>query len=303
MKHAKLAIIGAGAVGSTTAYALMWKNVATEILLIDIDEKRCKGEILDLSDALPFCYASKIQRGTTKEAGQADIVIITAGVRQKPGQPRSDLIAENQKIIKSIINDMKPINPNTIIIMVTNPVDILTYYAQQITDLPKNQIFGSGTFLDSQRLRGILSKKLNIAEQSIQAYVLGEHGDSQFVAWSNMNIAGIPLLDFPIFSSKDLDVMADETKNRVYEIIACKEATFYGIAACVTDICECIIFNQKRIIPLSCFIEKYNVCLSMPAVLGEKGIEQILSIRLSQKEQDLLEKSVKKLKGVIKDLQ
>jgi len=302
MKHAKIAIIGAGSVGSTTAYTIMWKGVAAEIMLVDIDEKRCKGEILDLSDALPFCNPSKINRGTTKEAGQADIVIITAGARQKPGQTRSELININKKIIHSIISDMQPINPDIIIIMVTNPVDILTCYTQKLAELPKQQIFGSGTYLDSQRLRGILSKKLNIAEQSIETYVLGEHGNSQFVAWSCMSLAGIPLLDFPLFSPKDLDVMAEETKNKVYEIIAYKEATYFGIAACVADICECIVFDQKRIVPLSCFIERFDVCLSMPTVLGAKGIEQILPIRLSNKEQEQLEKSAKKLKGIITKL-
>lgn len=299
MRHAKIAIIGAGSVGSTTAYALMWENIAAEILLVDIDEKRCKGEILDLSDALPFCWASKIKHGTAKDAGQADIVIIAAGTRQKPGQSRSKLITKNQSIIHSIIDEMKPINQNTIIIMVTNPVDTLTYYAQEIAGLPKNQIFGSGTFLDSQRLRNILSKKLNIAEQSIEAYVLGEHGDSQFVAWSCMSLAGIPFFDFPIFSPKDLDAMAEETRTKVYEIIACKEATYFGIAACVANICQCIIFDQKRVIPLSCFIEQYDTCLSMPVVLGENGIEQIIPIRLNEKELKKLEKSAKKLRDLI----
>jgi len=302
MKQTKIAIIGAGSVGATAAYAIMWKGAAAEIMLVDIDEKRCKGEVLDLSDALSFCCTSKIYKGTPQEAGQADIVVIAAGARQKPGQSRTELINVNKKIIHSIITQMQPINPSTVIIMVSNPVDILTYCAQQIAGLPKNQVFGSGTYLDSQRLRNILSRKLQIAEQSIEAYVLGEHGDSQFIAWSCMSLAGIPILEFPSLTPQDLQAITDETRNKVYEIISCKDATFFGVAACVADYCECIAFDQKRVIPLSCFNEKFDVCLSMPTVLGGSGIEQQLPIRLNEKEQKQLDESAQKLRSIIDSL-
>ena len=294
MAHKKIAIIGAGAVGSTTAYALILKNVIAEVILVDIDEERCKGEILDLSDAL-FCSTSKIHGGTAQDAAQADIIIIAAGIRQKPKQTRIELIATNRSIISAILEQIRPISLHTIIIMVTNPVDILTLDAQQFSGLPRNQVFGSGTFLDTQRLCGILAKKLNITAQSIDAYILGEHGDTQFPAWSNAYIAGIPLHDFPQINQKELNQIAEETRKKAYEIISCKGATYYGIATCVAAMCQAIIFDQKLVMPLSCYIPSFDVCLSMPAVLGENGIEEILPIPLNEKEEQQLIRSAEHL--------
>ena len=288
MKHKKIAIIGAGAVGSTTAYALMFKNIIAEIILVDIDEKRCLGEILDLSDALSFCGTSKIRSGTAQDAAQADIIIISAGMRQRPGQTRIELTSINRSIISTVLEQIRPISLHAIIIMVTNPVDILTLDAQKFSGLPRNQVFGSGTFLDTQRLCGILAKKLNIAEQSIDAYILGEHGDTQFPAWSSAHIANIPLLSFPSVNQENLNQAAEETRKKAYEIVDCKGATHYGIAACVATMCQAIIFNQKLAMPLSCYIPSFEVCLSMPAILGENGIEQILPIPLNEKEQQQL---------------
>jgi len=298
MKHTKISIIGAGAVGSTIAYALMLKNIAAEICLIDINEIRCRGEILDLSDALSFCGPSSIREETAKNAGNSDIIIIAAGKRQEPGQDRIALLDANKKIIKSILEEIQPINKETIIIMVTNPVDILTLYAQEIVNHPRSQLFGSGTFLDTQRLRGLLSKKLQIAEQSIHAYILGEHGDTQFPAWSCARIAGIPLKDFSL-TEQELDEIARTTKEKAYEIIKCKGATFYGIATCVAALCRTIIFDQKRVTPVSCYLEQYDVCMSVPTVLGEHGIEKILQLPLSQKERELLDQSAQSLKQYI----
>ncbi len=300
MKHAQIAIIGAGTVGSTTAYALMLQNIATDIILVDIDEPRCKGEMLDHSDTLSFSGTSVIRSGTSKEAGQAKIIIIAAGARQKPEQSRIDLLQTNKKIVSSVIEKIEPINPETIIIMVTNPVDILTFHAQNLVQLPKTQVFGSGTFLDTQRLRGIIAEKINIAEQSIHAYILGEHGDTQFPAWSCARVAGIPLLDFPELTEKDLDAIAEKTRQQAYEIIACKGATYYGIAACVTAMCENILFDQKRVLPLSCYIEEFGICLSIPVVLGKNGIEQILSMPLNQQEQEKLAYSAEQLRTLTK---
>jgi len=299
MKHTKIAIVGAGAVGSTTAYALMLRNIAAEIMLIDINIERCEGEILDLSDAISLSCASKIKRGTMEDAREADIVIICAGAKQKPGQKREELIKINKKVVSSIINDLKPTNPHTKIIMVTNPVDIMTYFAQKESDLPKSQVFGTGTFLDTLRIRGLIAKELHIAEQSVHAYCLGEHGDSQFVAWSSASVAGKPLTDFPHLDKADLDQLSHAAKNKVYEIIKCKGATFFGIAACISAICADIIFDQKYVIPLSTYIEKFRVCISMPVVIGKSGIEKIIDIPLNDEEQALLKSSADKLKKII----
>ncbi len=176
MKQKKIAIIGAGSVGSTTAYALMLKDVVAELILVDINEQRCRGEILDLADALPLCKTSKIRTGSAQDVQQADIIIIAAGARQQPNQERTQLLKTNKAVIKSIFETITPLAPHAIVIMVTNPVDILTYYAQQWAQLPPAQVFGTGTLLDTQRLRGILSNRLSIATQSIHAYILAEHG-------------------------------------------------------------------------------------------------------------------------------
>lgn len=300
MKQSRVAIIGAGAVGAATAYAIMWKNIAAEILLVDIDEKRCIGEVYDLSDAIPFCCTSTIAHGSFKDAGQANIIIIAAGKRQKPGQDRVELLSTNRQIINSIMQEMQPIQPHAIIIMVTNPVDIMAYFAQKASKLPNNQVFGSGTYLDTQRLCGAISRTIDVAEQSIQAYILGEHGESQFVAWSCAYIAGTPLAQFPAMEKLDRANIAEEIKKKAYEIIECKDATYYGIAACVADMCESIIFNQRRVIPVSCYQQAFDVCLSIPTIIGKRGIEQMITPPLNEDEQQLLVQSATKLQEIIK---
>src|SRR5579863_7035237 len=281
MKHSKIAIIGAGSVGSTAAYALLLKNIAAEIILIDIDEIRCQGEILDLSDALSFDGTSRIRAGTAQDAAKANIIIIAAGKAQNPDETRQKLFSANKAIISNIFTSIKPINPQAIIIMVTNPVDPLTMLAQSLSGLQRNQVFGTGTFLDTLRLRGLIAQKADVSIESINAYVIGEHGDAQCAAWSSADIAGIPIAQFPGILKEDCTIMAQQTKDKAYDIIACKGSTSFGIAACVAAMCEAIIFDQKIIMPLSTYVEKYKTCLSMPAVLGENGIEKIISIPLN----------------------
>ena len=299
MRHTKIAIIGAGAVGSTTAFALILKNIAAEIILVDINKERCKGEMLDLSDALAFSGTSKIRSSSIEDVKDADIIIITAGIAQKPGETRVDLIKTNKKIVTSIIRDLKPIAQHSIIIVVTNPVDAMTFFALKESGLEPSRVFGTGTILDTQRIRGLLSRKLNIAEQSIHAYILGEHGDSQFPAWSSARIAGVPIENFPGITKKDLDAFAIEARQKAYEIIKCKGSTFFGIAACTTAICENIVLDQKRIAPLSVFIEKFGLCLGMPATMGCEGIEQIIETPLNKKEEEQLKLSAEKIRETI----
>lgn len=298
MKQTKISIIGAGAVGTTIAYALMLKNIPARISLIDIDEIRCRGEILDLSDTLSVHGQAKILNGNPPSAGESDIIIIAAGQRQKPGQDRRALLSSNKEMLQSIIKKIKPINPEAIMIVVSNPVDAMSYFAQQFSNLPAAQVFGSGTFLDTQRLREQLSIKLNISERSIHAYVIGEHGDSQVPLFSSANIAGAPLSSFNI-SGQEFDRFAQATKDKAYEIIACKGATYYGIGSCVAALCRTIIFDEKMVTPVSCFIEQYQLYMSMPIVLGRQGIEQYIKIPLNPHEQSLLDQSAKKLKEMI----
>ena len=297
MKHSKIAIIGAGKVGASCAYALILKNVAAEILLVDVNKDVCEGEVLDLSDAVPFSETSQVTQGSLQSSGQADIIVITAGAAQKPGQTRLDLVDTNKKILDSIIGGMKPINKDAIILLVANPVDILTMIAQELSGLTGKQVIGSGTLLDTQRLRGLVSKELKIAQQSVHAYVLGEHGNSQFVAWSHANIVGTPLSEY--VSQEQMDVFAHKAMRGAYEIIEKKGATYYGVAACVAEICECILFDQKRILPVSSYHDNLGVALSLPTVIGRGGVENVFDIQLSREEQEKLEGSIKALKDTL----
>ncbi len=296
MHATKIAIIGAGSVGTTLAYTLAQRNLPVEIIIVDINEQRCRGEILDLSDALTFCKTSSVKLGTPSDVKQADIVVIAAGARQEVGQSRLELVQTNKKIITDIMAQIAPLKNDTILIMVTNPVDILTFHALKLSGLDEKQVFGSGTILDSMRLREFIAEYLKISPRSIHAYILGEHGDSQFPAWSISSIGGTPILEYPNLNKKILNDCAQKAKNLVYEIIKCKGSTFFGVASSVASICETIIFNQKAIIPLSCLVNELNVCLSVPCVLAKDGIAQQLPLNLTQDEQQLLKKSADILK-------
>ncbi len=296
MKHSKIAIIGAGAVGSTIAYALMLKNSAAEIILIDIDTKRCSGEVRDLSDVLGLSRLSGIAQGTYEDAKAADIIIISAGRPQKPGQTRIELIEVNKKIFSAILDALKGLNPSAILMVVANPLDLLTYYAHKNFELPPKQIFGTGTFIDSHRLRHLLSCTTGIAEESIEAFVLGEHGDSEMIAWSMTKIAGMPVEHFGI-DEKKKDEMARSVRNEAYEIIQAKGATYYGIGTIVATLVDMIIYNTREIVPLSWYHEKYEICMSIPVVLSEQGVSRVIPLHLTQAEEQLLARSAQTLKA------
>jgi L-lactate dehydrogenase len=299
MNNSIIAIIGAGRVGTTTAYALMLNNLASTILLVDVDDLRCKGEVLDLEDVIPFCTTSQIKETNLSQAAQADIIIITAGAAQNPGQPRSELLTTNKKMIDSIIQGLRPINPEAIIIVVTNPVDVLTLYVQSKNILPKSQVFGSGTFLDSIRLRGFIARHLNVTPEIVNTWILGEHGDSQFAAWSLSHCDGKSLLEMPEISQSNLDNFALKTKDKVYEIVRCKGSTFYGIATCLALMVQSILMDKKMILPVSWFHPQLEVCLGWPCTIGRKGIEEMFSVHLTASEQKQLEISVQELKKMI----
>ncbi|EMD90531.1 hypothetical protein COCHEDRAFT_1105722 [Bipolaris maydis C5] len=297
----QIAILGAGDVGATIAYSLIMDPVAGDILIVDPKEEVRDAQVQDLSDAtFHGNTTTRIRSGTHKEAGQCDIVVITAGAKQKKGESRTDLIGRNKAILESAISDMKPFRPDTVLLLVANPVDVLTYFAQHFSGLPKQQVIGSGTFLDSARLRGILALKAEVAASSIDAYVLGEHGESQFVAWSLASIGGVPL-DEAIESSQSIDkkAIAEETKNKATKIIQSKGATNYGIGGVAASICKSILFDQRNIRPVSHYQDDLNVCLSVLAVLGRKGIVKSVPMPLSSEEKELLKKSAKALREVI----
>lgn len=291
MKHSKIAIVGAGRVGTTTAYALMLNNVASEIILVDCDQGRCEGEILDLADVLAFSSTTRISAGSYQAAAQADIIIITAGVAQKPGQSRNELIKTNASIIQSIMEKLQPINPQAIILMITNPVDLMALQAYKYAKLPAEQIIGSGTLLDSKRLQGLVARTLSIAEESVEVYTLGEHGDTQCAVWSSAHVSGVPLSHWPEITPELQLTLALNARKRAYDIISSKGSTYYGIASCAAFICQCILFNQKRVLPVSVYDSTQDIYYSLPVIIGAQGVEKIITVKLSPLEQKQLNDS------------
>ncbi|KAH8602190.1 lactate dehydrogenase/glycoside hydrolase [Bisporella sp. PMI_857] len=296
----KVAIIGAGSVGGAIAQALILRRVVAEIILVDINANVCLAQVNDLSDCAHLSNC-KVTHGDSKAAGQADIIIVSAGAKQNPGETRLDLIKKNIHVLRSVIEGMQPIRPDAILLLVSNPVDVLTFFAQKLSGLPQNQVFGSGTLLDSIRLKGMLAKLAGVAETSISAWVIGEHGDSQCVAWSSANCSGVPIDQlFPLDAAKKKEI-ADITEHKAYEIIKHKGFTSFGVAAIVVTICESIIFDHRQVVPLSTWHEDMGCCLSLPVVLGRGGVLSTIPLKLDDKERSLIENSAKSLKAVIAD--
>jgi len=304
----KVAIIGCGFVGSSSAFALMQSGLFSEMVLIDADVNRAEGEALDISHGLPFAKPMKIYAGSYEDIADAAIVIVTAGAGQKPGETRLDLVKKNVEIFKSIIPEIAKQDFNGILLIVANPVDILTYVAAKLSKLPQGRVFGSGTVLDSARLKYLLGEHLDVDNRSVHAFIIGEHGDSEMAAWSSANVSGIPLNDFcemrGYFKHEEsMKKILEEVKNSAYEIIEKKHATYYGIAMSVRRICEAIIRDEKSILPVSS-IQKgeygiENVALSIPAIVGREGIEKVVPIKLSDTEKEELIKSANTLKNVL----
>ena len=289
----KIAVIGAGAVGSTVAYTLMVKNLASEIILVDINEEKVRGEVMDINDGLSFSETQNVKIGNYKDVADADIIVLTAGVAQKPGETRLDLVVKNKNIITSIFTEIGQIKSSTIIIVVSNPVDIIAYLVQEISGLPKNQVFGTGMGLDSARLRSNLAKRFNIESEQVEGFVIGEHGDSEFVAWSTVSIGGKMVKD--MLKEEEMNSIEETVKKEAYEIINRQGATYYGIAMVVADVVEAIILNQNKIIPVSSRLNNWNgvdnICLGTPAVIGNTGVVKLWPIELNPIEKEKLKKS------------
>jgi len=296
----KIAIIGAGTVGSTAAYTALLKNIAAEILLIDINETKEEGEVMDMSDGICFVDTGCIKSADFIDARDADIIVITAGAPQKPGETRLDLVEKNKQIITSIFKAIGKLQSHTIVIMVANPVDVLTHLAQQISGLPHNQVFGSGTGLDTARLRSELADTLGVSAQSIHGYVLGEHGDSEFVAWSSVHVGGLPINAIKHIQKKTRTHIEACVRKQAYEIINRKGATYYGIGMVISELLEAIVYNQRRIMPVSTNLNKWNgisdVCLGVPAIVGKNGIESVWPLTLTSDEIKKLKASAKTIK-------
>lgn len=306
----KAAIVGCGFVGSASAFALMQSGLFSELVLIDADENRSEGEALDISHGLPFSKPMQIYSGTYENISDAAVIIITAGAGQKPGETRLDLVKKNVGIFKSIIPEIAKYNKNGILLVVANPVDILTYAAKKLSGFPSNRVFGSGTVLDSARLKYLLGEHLGVDSRSIHAFIIGEHGDSEIAAWSSANVSGVPLHKFCEMRghynhAKAMREISENVKNSAYEIIEKKKATYYGIAMSVKRICEAIVRDEKSVLPVSSVQtgEEINgVALSMPAIVGKHGVEGLVPIELNDKEKAELKESAATLKAVIDDV-
>lgn len=304
----KAAIVGCGFVGSASAFALMESGLFSELVLIDAAHEKAEGEALDISHGLPFAKPMKIYAGDYIDIADASVVIVTAGAGQKPGETRLDLVKKNVAIFKSIIPEIAKVNKECILLIVANPVDILTHVALHISGFPKNRVFGSGTVLDSARFKYLLGEHLGVDSRSVHSFIIGEHGDSEIAVWSSANVSGIPVNDFcemrGHFKHKEaMERIAQTVKNSAYEIIEKKGATYYGIAMSVRRICEAIVRDEKAILCVSSLQNNNHgvsgVTLSMPTIVGKDGIETTVPIELSEEEEKALQKSAETLKEVL----
>ena len=289
----KAAVFGCGFVGSTIAYALMQKGTFSELVLLDANHAKAEGEAMDISHGLPFAHAMDIREGDYEDIADASVVIITAGANQKPGETRLDLVQKNAAIMRSIIREVKRVKCEGILLIVSNPVDILTQVALEESGFPKERVIGSGTVLDTARLKYLVSEKLKVDSRNVHAFIVGEHGDSELAVWSCANIYGIGLEDFAKMRGysefeKEKDEIYHAVRDSAYEIIERKGATYYGIGMAAARIAESIVRDSHTVAPVSVSLNgEYGLsglCLSIPTVIGRDGAEQILEINFSEEE-------------------
>ena len=297
----KVSVIGCGNVGATAAYAMLIDGTPTELVLIDRKKEKAEGLSLDFEHSMPFYDYTKITATDDVSAVKnSQLIVVTAGTRQAEGETRLDLIKKNRAIFKDLIPKIARLAPKAILLIVSNPVDILTFEAQELSGFPHGRVFGTGTWLDTARLRFHISERLCLSSQSIEAYILGEHGDSSFPVWSSANVAGKPLSDFPGFNKKIAKECFKDTQNAAYRIIHDLGYTCYSIATVIHNIMTHIFQHSKIVVPLSVRLENYyghkDVALSVPCVLDSSGVSEILKIPLDRTEQADLKNSVKTLK-------
>jgi len=307
----KIAIVGVGNVGATFAYALLGSGLASQIVLIDANKIRAEGEAMDLNHAVPLTHSTKIWAGDYPDCAGAAITVITAGTAQKPGETRLDLVQRNYSIYQSIIPQVVKANPDGILLIASNPLDVLSYAAMKLSGLPANRVIGSGTILDTARFRYLLSQHAGVDPRSVHAYIIGEHGDSEVPVWSAANIAGMSLNEFckmncDSYDQSDYDEIFAQTRDAAYQIIERKGATFYGIGMGLVRICEAILRGQNTVLSVSTLIHDYygidDVYLSLPCVIGREGVQKFMRLPLNEKEVDGLQSSARILKETLHSL-
>lgn len=298
----KIVLIGCGNVGMSYAYALLNQySYVDELVLVDLNKERIEGEAMDLNHCLSYSPTKvQVRVGDYEDCANARIVVIAAGAAQEVGETRMDLIHKNSKIFKSIIGSVMSSGFDGIFLVATNPLDVMTYLTLKYSGLEPSRVIGSGTTLDTARLRYLISQKINICPKDIEAYVIGEHGDSEFVAWSNANIA-LTGIDF-FLNEDEKNSIEEEVRNSAYEIIKRKGATYYGIGMCLVRITSAILEDKKIILPVSSYDKKNDVCISTPAIVDQNGVREKIYIPLSEEETEKIKKSIKVIKEAINSI-
>lgn len=308
----KVVIVGAGAVGATFAYALAQNGIAGEIVLVDKNQDLADGQALDLAHGQPYFPIVNIRRGTEEDYADARVIVITAGAKQEPGENRLSLVQKNAEIIESIVDDITSRHSNAVLVMVSNPVDVLTQLALKRSGLARGRVIGSGTVLDSSRLRYLLSRHCDINTHNVHAYMLGEHGDSEFAAWSMTHIGGIQIDQYCPICRKCQDWMGGRThieqtvRDSAYHIIDYKGATYFAVGLALVKIVESILRNQKSVLTVSTYLDGeyglHDVCLSVPSIVAQNGVDRIIENDLPDSEKEALNNSAAIIKQSIADL-
>jgi len=307
----KIVIVGAGSVGTTFAYSLLIRGLASQIAIIDVNRERAEGEVMDLNHGMPFAEPVRIWAGDYSDCRDADIVVISVDKGQKIEQSRLELAQGNFELLKQIVPSITEYNDECILLIVTNPLDVMTYAALKLSHFPKNRVIGSGTILDTARLRYLLGERLQVDPRNVHAYIIGEHGDSEVPIWSLANVAGIKMKDYyPVanvpYDQAELDNLFQRVRNAGYEIIKRKGRTFYAVAMGITKIVESIIRNENAVSTVSCLLEDYygvsDVCLSVPVILNRTGIKETIKLPLDEKEVADFQKSAAIIRNVTNSL-
>jgi L-lactate dehydrogenase len=308
---AKVAIVGVGSVGASFAYSLMIHGLVSEISLIDVNAKKARGEAMDLEHGLPFVQPARINAGDYGECADADIVVVAAGAAQKPGESRLNLVERNVAVFKQVIPRIKEHNDQCILLIATNPVDIMTYASLKLSGFPPNRVIGSGTILDTSRLRSLLGEHFKIDSRNVHAYIIGEHGDSEVPVWSSASIAGVKIKEYCPFcgmryDEQYLNKIFEEVKNAAYKIIDLKGATYYAIGLGLTRIVESIIRDENAILTVSSLLQDYygvsGLCLSVPSIVNKDGLSQAIKLPLEDAEIKMFQESAAIMKKLIGSL-
>ena len=311
VNYRKAAVIGCGFVGASIAFRFLQQGLFSHLVLVDANREKAEGEAMDLSDGLPYGASMEITAGTYNDVAGCGLVVVTAGVNQKPGETRLELIGRNAAILKSILHEITSRKFEGILLIVSNPVDVLTYLSKELSGYPRERVIGSGTVLDTARLKQLLGEELGVDSRNVHTFIVGEHGDSELAVWSGANVSGLDLQDFcrlrgKALNPQDMDRLYREVQGSADAIIRRKGATYYGIAMAVGRIAECIVKDEHAVLPVSAVLEgEYGLeklALSVPAIVGKNGLEKILEIPLSQTERTALDSSAQQMQQAIQQV-